>query len=142
MGQLQWNGRPSQAIDLCYPLRSAPFSDVSSSRSAAIDGNGRQIQFEQLVIPDGEEARERRSALGNTISYTSGIRPRDYVFSSRRNGEEVFAAKRAVRKSKVRQSHISRKRERFTPDSNAEVVKRARNVEALTKLYSLRHHAG
>src|SRR5262245_21933460 len=68
MDQLRWIARPSQAIDVCYPLRVAPFLDVTSGRSAANYDSARQVQFEQLAVPEGEAARHRHSVPGNTIS--------------------------------------------------------------------------
>ena len=57
--------------------------------------------------------------------YTEGLGPDEYVFSPRRQREEIFTAKWAHRKSKVRPSQIDRKRrnpkkvpgDRFTPES-------------------------
>jgi len=84
--------------------------------------------------------------------YTIGIDPKDYVFSPRRQREEIFAAKRANRRSKVQPSQVCRKKnrpkkvpgERFTPDSYAQAIRRTCKVQRLTQWfpYQLRHAAG
>jgi integrase len=84
--------------------------------------------------------------------YTNEMSPEEFVFSPRRQREEIFAVKRAARKSKVQRSQVCRKKkrpkkvpgERFTPDSYAQAIRRTCKVQGLTKWYpyQLRHAAG
>ncbi|MBO0697812.1 MAG: tyrosine-type recombinase/integrase [Zavarzinella sp.] len=84
--------------------------------------------------------------------YTAGVGPDEYVFSPWRQREEIFAAKRAARKSKVQPSQVSRRRRkprkvpgrRFTPDSYAQAVRRTCEAHGIPRWcpYQLRHTAG
>jgi integrase len=84
--------------------------------------------------------------------FIAGVGPEEFVFSPRRQREEIFAAKRAARKSKVQPSQVSRKKnkpkkvpgERFTTDSYAQAIARTCKQHCLTHWfpYQLRHAAG
>ena len=84
--------------------------------------------------------------------YTDGVGPEDYVFSPKRQRDEIFAAKRATRKTKVQPSQVNRKKrnprklpgERFTPESYAQAIARTCKLHKLPHWYpyQLRHAAG
>jgi integrase len=84
--------------------------------------------------------------------YTVGLSPDEYIFSPRRQREEIFAAKRAARKSKVQPSQVSRRKRnprkvpggRFTTDSYAQAIRRTCVVRGIPHWcpYELRHAAG
>jgi integrase len=84
--------------------------------------------------------------------YTAGIEPSAYVFSPSRQRQEIFAAKRAARISKVQPSQVCRKKKRpkkgpgecFTPDSFAQAIARTCRNRKLKHWgpYQLRHAAG
>jgi len=84
--------------------------------------------------------------------FTAGVSPEDYVFCPARQRDEIFAAKRAARKSKVQPSQVSRKKRKakkvpglhFKPDSFGQAIARtckARGIPHWTP-YQLRHAAG
>jgi integrase len=84
--------------------------------------------------------------------YTDDVGPEDYVFSPRRQRDEILAAKRAARKTKVQPSQLNRKKrnprkvpgERFTPESYAQAIARTCKRHKLPHWYpyQLRHAAG
>jgi len=84
--------------------------------------------------------------------YTSDIDAESFVFSPRRQREEIFAAKRAARKTPVQPSQSNRKKtrprkvpgERYTPDSYAQAVARACEAHSIPHWhpYQLRYTAG
>jgi integrase len=84
--------------------------------------------------------------------FTAGLSPEEFVFSPRRQREEIFATKRAARKSKVQPSQIDRKRkktkkvpgDRYTPASYGQAIARTCRTHGITHWfpYQLRHAAG
>lgn len=84
--------------------------------------------------------------------YSTGLASDEYVFSPRRQREEIFAAKRATRKSKVQPSQVDRKKrsprklpgDRFSPESYGQAVARTCKRHGLPHWcpYQLRHAAG
>lgn len=84
--------------------------------------------------------------------FATGIGPDDFVFSPKRQREQIFAAKRAARKSCVQPSQVDRKKkrpkkvpgERYTTDSYAQAIARTCREHSLTHWhpYQLRYTAG
>jgi integrase len=84
--------------------------------------------------------------------FTAGLGPGDFVFSPARQRVELFAAKRAARRSKVQPSEASRKKGRpkkvpgvrFRIDSFAQAIARTCKKHGLPHWtpYQLRHAAG
>jgi integrase len=84
--------------------------------------------------------------------FTEGLGPDDYVFSPRRQREEIFAVKRAARKSRVQPSQANRKKsrpkkvpgERYQTDSYAQAIARTCREHGLPHWhpYQLRYTAG
>jgi integrase len=84
--------------------------------------------------------------------FTAGIGPEDYVFSPARQRAEIFAAKRAARKTKVSPSQTDRRKgrpkkvpgSRFRIDSFGQAIARTCKDHGITHWtpYQLRHAAG